>query len=138
MKCAKLNTFQFLFLFCFLLLHVQCGNPNRIEQQGRSLINEKRDARGNLLMQQFALDDTVDFEIIYYYPNGHVKRAFHAKDSLQHGLDREYFMNANLKLEGNWFKGKKTGDFKYYDSTGKLATIRKYIVFRDTDICKNE
>jgi len=46
--------------------------------------------------------------------------------SVKNGYWKEYYPNHNIKKEGNYKKGKKIGEFKYYDENGNLIRTRKH------------
>jgi hypothetical protein len=46
--------------------------------------------------------------------------------SVKNGYWKEYYPNHIIKEEGNYKKGKKIGEFKYYDKNGKLIKTKKH------------
>lgn len=76
--------------------------------------------------------DTVDIKFKVYDSLDNLIEIFYEKDSLRHGLNEEFYLNGIKKTEGQWYKGKKTRWFKYYDENGKLKVLRQYISIDDT------
>ena len=46
--------------------------------------------------------------------------------SVKNGYWKEYYPNHIIKEEGNYKKGKKLGEFKYYDKNGELIKTKKH------------
>lgn len=82
--------------------------------------------------------DTVDIKYELFDSTGSLIRTFCKKDSLMHGLDLEFYSDGIKKCEGNWYKGKQLGWFRYYDEKGKLQALRQYILVSDTANWNND
>ena len=80
------------------------------------------------------VEDTVDIRIERFYPSGEVLAVYHQKDGLKHGQETEYFASGGKKSEGVWYRGFKTGWFKYFFENGKLRTLREYIILDHPDL----
>lgn len=62
-----------------------------------------------------------------YYTNGEIKTISNWEKNLLDGQFLEYNVNKNLTAEGNYKKGQKKGEWRYYhDSNGKIKLIENY------------
>ena len=80
---------------------------------------------------QVLTGDTVDVRVKLFDSMDQLKRIYHKKDSLLHGLDQEFYPSGKTKIAGNWYKGKRLGWFKYFDEKGKLKVLRQYVSIND-------
>ncbi len=53
-----------------------------------------------------------------YYENGKLEVMAEMKNRVQHGTSVYYGEKGNLSSKGKYFKGNKTGEWKYYDENG--------------------
>jgi hypothetical protein len=69
----------------------------------------------------FVLSNLNDNKFIKYYKGSSVIQfKCNTKNGMLHGKAFEYFVNGNLKAEGRYRKGKKTGIWKYYSVDGEM------------------
>ncbi len=71
--------------------------------------------------ESFVLSNLQNNTFIKYYKGTSVIQfKCPTKNGLLHGKANEYYLNGNLKAEGRYRKGKKSGVWKYYDTQGKV------------------
>lgn len=78
-------------------------------------------------------NDTVNLKIETFDSLGNLVRICYEYDSLMHGIEQEFYPNGKKKVEGNWYRGKKVGWFKYYGEKGQLQVLREYVAVNDHD-----
>ena len=83
---------------------------------------------------QKLIGDTVDVRAMKFYPSGEILSVYHQKDGVKHGQETEYFASGGKKSEGVWYRGFKTGWFRYFFENGKLRTLREYIILDHPDL----
>jgi len=108
------NMSKMKYLVLIMLLYISCTNKN------------KPYARYDVLV-----GDTVDIRVNVFDSLDQLTRIYHKKDSLLHGLDKEFYRNGRTKVEGNWYKGTRLGWFKYFDDKGRLKVLRQYLSIND-------
>lgn len=92
-----------------------------------------------VFLKHFILkSDSVDIRHEEYDSIGNLIGLYYEKGGLPHGRQELFYSNGNKKLEGNWYKGKQIGWFKYYFTNGRLQTLRQYITIKDRENWNND
>ena len=63
---------------------------------------------------------------IYYYENGKKWSEGNFKDGQEEGLRTTYYENGQKRYEGLFRDGVRTGDWKFWDESGKLVKTIMY------------
>jgi hypothetical protein len=62
----------------------------------------------------------------YYYPDGTLWSLGEFRAGKRHGRSTVYFENGNLRYSGQYEMDQKTGEWAFYDSTGKKIEDKRY------------
>lgn len=122
---------KFVLIILILQFLMACNNTNNV-------IKTIKYKDGKTKMEQIKINgDNLNSKFISYYPNGDTELVCHfVNDTILNGEAKTYYHNNKLESQGFWKDGFKIGEFKYFDSIGRLQKIISYIRIPDTSISK--
>lgn len=92
-----------------------------------SLLMEVMKAKDSSIRQVIITKNNRRIYFAQFYDNGQMKGEYHFDESgANDGSSKEYYRNGQVKEEGDYKNGFRTGGWQQYDSSGKKTEILKY------------
>ncbi len=79
------------------------------------------DNEQHIIRAEMELDDDIfDGEYKEFYADGNIKARLYFRDNIRWGDAIYYYQNGSIKIKGQFKKGKRSGNWRYYSRSGEL------------------